>query len=76
MELIKQCLLQLDDVEHSLDTMLKRDIESISELFEYIEHCSQETRELRNKLDLLNFYTPSEDDVCDDDYDGGRASYR
>lgn len=75
MYLLQQCLLQLDEVEHSLDTMLKRDIDSISELFEYIEHCSQETRELRTKLDLLNFYTPS-DDVCDDDYDGGRSSYR
>jgi hypothetical protein len=63
---------QAESLEDEFDQILKRPICSIQEVFEYIEYCSQEMREMRKNLEKINDQL---DPHNADDYDCGIVSY-
>ncbi len=54
MKLIEECLKMLNDIENDLDIVAKREINSIDEIFERVEWCSQKTREIQTDLEKIN----------------------
>jgi|GEM_PF-4644045 hypothetical protein len=63
---------QAESLEDEFDQILKRQICSIQEVFEYIEYCSQEMREMRKNLEKINDQL---EPYNADDYDCGIVSY-
>lgn len=69
---LETAISQAETLEDEFDEILKKQSASLQEVFEYIEYCSQEMREMRKNLEkiscMLEPYDP-------DDYDCGIASY-
>lgn len=73
---LQECLSKLNDIESDLDSILKRELGGIDEIFECIEHCSQDTLVLKNKLEELDGLLDPTPDITPDDIDGGLWYYR
>jgi len=63
---------QAETLEDQFDEILKKQNSSLQEMFEYIEYCSQEMREMRKNLEKINDRL---EPYNADDYDCGIASY-